>query len=196
MKHLISCDCGSFRGEIIDCTAGVSAVCYCKDCQMFAAYLGKTDDVLDPSGGTEVVGLRHSNIRFIDGVENLKNISLSNKGLLRWYTDCCKTPIGDTPRNFKISHIGLIHNCIEGASSDLEKSFGSVKLRINTNSTEKPVKTLKPSLSLVAQYLLSITKQFVSKRYKLSPFFNESGEPLLEVEVLTKEQRQKLSNAV
>jgi len=153
MKHLISCDCGSFRGEIIDCTAGVSAVCYCKDCQMFAAYLGKTDDVLDPSGGTEVVGLRHSNI-------------------------------------------GLIHNCIEGASSDLEKSFGSVKLRINTNSTEKPVKTLKPSLSLVAQYLLSITKQFVSKRYKSSPFFNESGEPLLEVEVLTKEQRQKLSNAV
>ena len=54
MKHLISCDCGIFQGEITDCTLGVRATCYCKDCQMFAAYLGKTDDVLDQVGGTEV----------------------------------------------------------------------------------------------------------------------------------------------
>ena len=196
MKHLISCDCGIFQGEITDCTLGVRATCYCKDCQMFAAYLGKTDDVLDQVGGTEVVGLRHSTIRFINGAENIKCISLGSKGLLRWYTDCCKTAIGNTPRNFKVSHIGLIHNCIRGTSSDFEKSFGSVKLRVNTESAKKPIKAKKPSLGIVFHYLLSITKEFVFSRYKLSPFFNESGEPLVEVEVLTKEHRQRLSNAV
>jgi len=196
MKHLISCDCGSFQGEVIDCTVGVRAVCYCKDCQIFAAYLGKTDTILDQVGGTEVVGLRHSNIRLIDGAENLRCISLNSKGLLRWYTNCCKTPIGNTPRNFKVSHIGLIHNCIEGTSSDLEKSFGPIKLRVNTHSAKKPVKALKASLSLVAQYLLSIAKQLLSNRYKSSPLFSESGEPLVEVRVLTKEQHKKLSNVV
>jgi len=196
MKHLISCSCGELQGEIRGPKAGVRAICYCKDCQIFAAYLDKANDVLDESGGTEVIGLRHSNILFTHGIDNLKCVSLSKNGLLRWYAGCCKTPIGNTPRNFKVSHIGLIHNCIVQQPSSSEKVFGPVQLRVNTDSAKKPVKELKPTISVISHYVFSILKERLSGRYKLSPFFKESGEPLLQVSVLTEHQHHQLVDTI
>jgi hypothetical protein len=40
-------------------------------------------------------------------------MSLSDKGMLRWYASCCNTPIGNTSRDFKVSHVGLLHNCLQ-----------------------------------------------------------------------------------
>ena len=33
--------------------------------------------------------------------------------MIRWYAGCCKTPIGNTLENHKISFVGLLHNCLE-----------------------------------------------------------------------------------
>lgn len=38
--------------------------------------------------------------------ENLACLRLTDKGLLRWYSTCCQTPIGNTSANWKISFVG------------------------------------------------------------------------------------------
>ena len=45
----VRCECGKLRGMATDLEpASVNrAVCYCDDCQSFAHFLGRADDVLD-----------------------------------------------------------------------------------------------------------------------------------------------------
>ncbi len=65
-------------------------------------------------GGTDVVATLPRHVRFTQGIEALACMSLSETGMLRWYARCCNTAIGNTPRNFKVSHVGLIHICLQG----------------------------------------------------------------------------------
>jgi hypothetical protein len=56
----------------------------------------------------------------------LRCLSLSEKGLLRWYAGCCGTALANTPRNPRIANVGLMHTCITGS---LESSFGPVRFQ-------------------------------------------------------------------
>jgi hypothetical protein len=71
-------------------------VCYCKDCQAFAHFLGKDGETLDERGGTDVTQVLPKNIAFTQGTEILACIRLTEKGLLRWYAGCCNTPVVNT----------------------------------------------------------------------------------------------------
>jgi hypothetical protein len=52
-------------------------------------------------------------------------MSLGPKGLLRWYADSCRTPIGNTPRNPKLSYVGLVHGCLVGTPAEMDAVGGS-----------------------------------------------------------------------
>lgn len=192
MKHLLSCSCGGLQGEIINREVGVRAVCYCRDCQTFATFLGQADDILDEAGGTEVIGLRPSNLRFTKGLKNLACVSLSDKGLLRWYANCCNTPIGNTPRNFKLAHIGLIHNCVDGAPANLDSAFGPVRLRVNTGAAKKPTKAYGAGVIVSLQHVASLIAERFTGRYKMTPFFDEFGTPVVVPKVRTNLEHKKL----
>jgi len=69
-------------------------VCYCRDCQAFAHFLGKVDAILDERGGSEIIQVLPRNLTFTQGIELLACMRLTEKGLLRWYAACCNTPIG------------------------------------------------------------------------------------------------------
>ena len=62
-------------------------ICYCKDCQAFARFLERPD-LLDPAGGTDIF--------------QMPPARLSDKGVLRWYTDCCRT-LSATPQRSRAS---------------------------------------------------------------------------------------------
>jgi hypothetical protein len=112
MIHRFQCQCGTLKGEITQPDKGVRAVCYCRDCQTYAELLGHPQRVLDPLGGTDVVATQARYIRLTSGTEALACLSLSPKGLLRWYAQCCSTPIANTPRNWKLPYVGLVHTCL------------------------------------------------------------------------------------
>ena len=59
-------------------------VCYCKDCQAFAHFLGKTDDILDEMGGTDIMATLPKYVTFTQGLEALACMSLTEAGMLRW----------------------------------------------------------------------------------------------------------------
>lgn len=125
-------------------------------------------------------------------------MSLSDRGLLRWYSSCCNTPIGNTPRDFKTSYVGLIHSCLAKRAPSLQDSFGPVRMVLQTKSAKGPVKSTPMSNVLT---LLRIVKSMIATRisgnYKRNPFFVEaSGIPIKQPRVLTKAERARVTSAV
>ncbi len=52
----IRCSCAALRGTALGVSAnrGNRVVCYCDDCQSFAYFLGRADQILDAHGGTDI----------------------------------------------------------------------------------------------------------------------------------------------
>ena len=61
---------------------------------MFARFLERPD-VLDPAGGTDIFQMPSGCVKLTAGMDALRCLRLSNK-VLRWYADCCRTPIANT----------------------------------------------------------------------------------------------------
>lgn len=120
MDHPLQCTCGTLKGTVSE----LRRVNRVKDCQAFAHFLGRTPDILDAKGGTDVIQTLPANVTLTAGQDVLACMRLSEKGLLRWYTKCCNTPIGNTLVDYKISFIGLIHTCVDSSNRSLDESFG------------------------------------------------------------------------
>jgi hypothetical protein len=199
MNHPMQCQCGTLRGYVSPPDMASRGVCYCKDCQAFAHFLDRPGDpVLNELGGTEIVATLPKHVHFTQGLEALVCMSLSDRGLLRWYTSCCNTPIGNTPRDFKTPYVGLIHSCLAKGAPSLDDSFGPVRMVLQTKSAKGKVKST-PISNVVT--LLKIMKSVVATRisgnYKNNPFFVEdSGTPIKQPRVLTKAERTRVTSAV
>jgi hypothetical protein len=112
----LRCRCGALRGIATDVSrdTGNRIVCYCDDCQAFAHFLDRSD-VLDEGGGTDIFQLAPSQLRITEGADKVRCMRLSSKGLFRWYTDCCRTPIGNTG-SARFPFVGVIHAFMDHAS--------------------------------------------------------------------------------
>jgi hypothetical protein len=194
MNHPLRCRCGTVSGHVAAPQRAMArAVCYCKDCQAFAHFLGRTDDVLDIHGGTEVVATHPQHVVLTQGLDALACVSLSPRGLLRWYAGCCRTPIGNTSRNPKTAYVGLVHTCLEGAGVPIERSFGPVGMRLNTASASSPVpERSRGALRSMTRIIGTLLGARINGSYKRSPFFDAaSGMPVLAPHVLTKAEREQ-----
>ena len=120
-------------------------------------------------------------------------MSLSEQGLLRWYTSCCNTPIGNTPRDFRTSYVGLIHSCLAKRAPSLQDSFGPVRMVLQTKSANGQVKaTPMSNFVTLLRIMKSVIATRISGSYKCNPFFVEdSGVPIRQPRVLTKAERAR-----
>jgi uncharacterized protein DUF6151 len=197
MDHPLQCRCGTLKGVVSHPEEALRGECYCRDCQAFARYLGKAGDVLDKKGGTDVIAIPPKYVTFTQGSEALACMSLSPKGLLRWYASCCNTAIGNTPRNFRISHVGLIHTCLQSPGKTVEGSFGPVRMRAGTKNANGPVKAMRARTVIsVLGFIGRLIRARLDGSYKITPFFDaERGTPLASPKVLTLRERERLTNA-
>jgi hypothetical protein len=97
-------------------------VCYCDDCQAYAHHLGRAD-LLDVHGGTDVVQVAPASLSFDRGDKRIVGLRLTPKGLYRWYTDCCKTPVGNT-LGPAIPFVGIVAQAFRDAANDPDDIFG------------------------------------------------------------------------
>ena len=149
-KLPLRCRCGKVRGTASEVAAasGFRFVCYCTDCQKFARFLERPD-VLDGAGGTDIFQMPIGRVKLIAGTDKIRCLRLSGK-VYRWYTDCCRTPIGNTagPR-FPV--IGLIH-CFMDHEADgrsRDELLGTKLCRIYERSATAPLlPDAPPPLSL------------------------------------------------
>ena len=187
MEWRLHCRCGKLQGTVDSTRVAACAICYCKDCQAYARFLKAQDSVLDEAGGTEVAAMLPAGVRFTAGLEHLGCLSLSPKGILRWYATCCDTPIGNTPRDAKTPYLGLIRQCLDAPAD----SLGAAPVAVNTKSALRPV----PSTPLrTALAVAKIGGMIVGARlgggYRDNPFFKDGGSaPLREPRVLSREER-------
>jgi uncharacterized protein DUF6151 len=194
--HPIRCRCGMLQGELHVTPAASHAVCYCSDCQTYAHVLGRAGDVLDSLGGTDVIATLPCNVRFTAGADKLVCLSLSPRGALRWYATCCKTPVANTPRNFRVPYAGVIRSCLEGAGSSVEQTFGPVKMRVNTASVKGRVSTMPVStLAATVKFLSWLIPARLNGGYRQTPFFDAKGNPVAPVTVISRAERDRARQA-
>lgn len=135
----LRCRCGQVQGVIGTERTYVRATCYCKDCRAFAEWLG-APGLLDQAGGVDVVAMAPSQVRITAGQGQVACMSLSERGIHRWYAACCRTPLGNMGRNPAIHYVGMSTACMEGAGSAVDAAFGPAgRCVINTESATTPV---------------------------------------------------------
>lgn len=189
----IQCECGKFRAQLEQFPHNTPGrlVCYCDDCQALLHYLNRAD-LLDAAGGTEVIPVYPSEIKILEGREVLKCVRLSPKGLYRWFTGCCNTPVASTRPGFP--WVGMVHRVYSVQDSDyLEKTLGPIKSRIMGRFAKgtPPSGTASgidfKGFVTVLPFLL---KGALMGKAKRSPFFEQDGvTPIVHPRVLSLEER-------
>lgn len=190
-SHPLRCRCGALQGHVDMHGNSNRMVCYCQDCQAFARFLGPTEGVLDAQGGCDLVQLAPHRIHIDQGAEHLAVMRLSDKGLLRWYAACCRTPVGNTMAGPGIPFTGLLVRCLDGAP--LEPAFGPVRAQANTASAlGQPKPRSFGMASSLLRILALVLGSRVMGRKQHTPFFTPSGAPVARPTVLTRAQREEL----
>jgi hypothetical protein len=191
----LRCRCGVVRGEMDTRLAYARATCYCKDCRAFARFVG-AQDVLDASGGVDIVAAAPSSVRFTSGAGHIACMSLSPKGLLRWYAACCHTPLATTPRDPKLPYAGMMTACFDAAPEMVEAELGRRdRIVLNTDSATAPVRATPLTFVTGGLRIFAGILRTRLRGDRDSPFFDTSGHPLSEPEVISREQRVELERA-
>jgi hypothetical protein len=193
----LRCACGGVRGEVTGFSPARSSrvLCYCRDCRAFARFVG-TPGVLDSAGGTEVVFVAPAQLRFTAGDDRLRCVRLSNKGMHRWYTECCRTPVANTgPR---MPFVGLIHSFVdvprEGGARD--EMLGAALCHSQPRSAAGPLPPDAPpkvNLAHVARIASVLAGWWMRGITRPSPFFDaRSKAPRAAPRVLEPSEREAL----
>jgi hypothetical protein len=191
----LRCRCGTVRGTARDVAPSKvnHCFCYCDDCQAFAHFLGRADDVLDAHGGSEITQMSQANVALTAGIDKVAAMRLTQKGLIRWYADCCRTPIGNTLGTSAMPFIGVVHAFIDAPSAALGPIRGRGWAKSAKGGRAAVPKDGLPDAVMVARVLAKLLRWRLRGDHKRSSFFDrESGKPLVEPRVLTAAEREDL----
>ena len=178
----LKCQCGEVKGSATDITpaSGTRVVCCCSDCQAFTVYLERDADTLDEFGGTEIFQMSQAQLTIQQGQDKLRSMRLTKNGMLRWYTSCCNTPIGNA-MSAKLPFVGVIHTFID--TPDRDSVLGPVRAYVQTQhatgSPDYPHHAKKFPLGITARIIRKILLWKLQGKHKPSVFFKDDGEPVV-----------------
>lgn len=182
--HQLKCKCGAVQGKVLQGAPSNRVRCYCEDCQAFGSFFGPDSQVLDAQGGTEIVQVCQSRLHFDRGLEHLASILLTDKGMIRWYAQCCHTPIGNTMSDPKMSFIGLIHSVLE--VSAIERDFGYSIALLNTKTAfGDPKPQQRGLIRSIFRFARLVLVSRILGRYKQSQMFTSEDVPISTPRTLT-----------
>jgi hypothetical protein len=195
MDHPLQCRCGTIKAVVSNAEASNRGICYCKDCQAFAHFLGRPQEILDERGGSDVVQILPKNLRFTQGIESLTCVQLAPKGLVRWYASCCSTAIGNTLATPKLSFIGLVSECLK--SKPMDESFGPIRMWVNTRSARGEPKPRQRGIGTALRWFFAnALKARFNGDYKRTPLFRADGSLIATPRVLSPEEHAHIYAAV
>ncbi len=189
----IQCDCGIFRAELQNFPKATPGrlICYCDDCQSYLHFLKRTD-LLDANGGTEIIPAYPSDIKILQGKENLKCTRLVTTGMYRFSTTCCNTPIANTDP--KRPWAGILRRVYTNKDPNkLDQSLGKVRASVMGKFGHGTLPKGTPQTFNFKGFLAVmpfILKGKILGRNKPTPFFNNETS-IVVPKVLSKEERQR-----
>lgn len=182
MEIALRCSCGEVEGiaHNISPKTGLRLICHCDDCQAFANYLERETEILDDKGGTDVFQITPSQIEITRGKDQLRCVRLGPKGLFRWYTDCCKTPVASTISP-GMPFAGIVHNFMDD-KGQRDKNLGPVRFSVMGKYAKVSDKKIHPKFPM-SIFLIILPRMILNKmrgKHKPSPFFKTDGTPVSE----------------
>jgi hypothetical protein len=185
MTHPFRCACGAVTGVLAEPARARRMICYCRDCQDYARWLGREDDLLDARGASEVVAALPRHVRFDTGVERLACVRMTPAGPLRWYAACCNTPVATTAPEAATPLITLWRPALGGAAA-MDTAFGPPRTGVFVEGARGGP---PPRRFGVAGFLLWLVGARLSARLAgeigKSPLFTAAGRPIAEPRTLT-----------
>ena len=181
-----ACNCGKLSGHVTaqGIKSGTRAECFCGDCRAAVLYLGQPDPAPD---AVDVFQTSPDSVKITQGAEHLRLMRLGPKGLLRWYAGCCKTPLANTLAKPTLPFVGLHSNRF--ANKD---ALGKIRARGFMPQAGKPPKT-KGAAGMVLGIFKRMATSRLSGQWRETPFFDaDTGQPVAEAEIPSKEERAKL----
>jgi hypothetical protein len=186
----LKCRCGAVRGyfEHRPNHAELHSICYCTDCQAMAAFLGN-GNILNDGGGTDIFQVAAARIKLTQGGETLRCARLSSHGVLRWYTDCCRTSVANVAGP-GIPLVGLIHAFFdkEAIGRPLNGVLGEPVCCLFSTSATGPLPAgipLSPPPGLIFRRIFTMLSWLSTGQAWPSPFFDRSTkQPISEPQVL------------
>lgn len=195
----LRCACGEVRGVATDVVPerGNRLVCLCDDCRAYGRWLGR-DDVLDEHGGTDIFQLTPAQVRIEQGRAYIRCVRLTARGLMRWHTACCKTPIANTVANPKIPFLGMPHRFMdhEADGRTRDEALGPVLAGVHGRFCQHEMPDwahARAPAGLIFRSLGQFVRGWWNNAHTPSPLFDaETGAPIVEPIVLSDEQRAPL----
>ena len=160
-------------------------VCYCDDCQSFAHFLERAKDTLDSHGGTEIFQMSPARLEITAGIDRLACMRLTPSGLLRWYSACCRTPIGNTLASRQVPFVGLVVACVDPTARE---ALGPIRARGHARFAKgTPVGAHRSfPVSVIARLSWISLAARLRGDHRRSPFFDAAtGAPIAPPRVLT-----------
>jgi hypothetical protein len=187
------CRCGKVRGVVTNASPRTvnRITCYCNDCQAFVHHLGRAD-LLNEKGGSDIVQVAPATFRLTAGEDRIAGVRLSPKGLYRWHTTCCNTPVGNT-LGPGVPFVGLLAPTFDVPRPDdiIGPPTGALLGKFAVG--EPPAGSTSTNLPLLLRAIARIFGWKFGGKTWPHPFFSrETREPTHPVTVLSKEQRDAL----
>jgi hypothetical protein len=189
----LRCRCGEVRGVVSNASPRTvnRVTCYCDDCQAFVHHLGRAD-MLNEKGGSDIVQVAPATLRFTAGQDRIAGVRLSPKGLYRWHTTCCNTPIGNTLGS-GVPFVGLLAPTFDVERPDDIIGAPTGALLGKFAIGEPPAGSTSTNLLLLMRVIARIFGwKFRGKTWPHPLFSRETRAPIHPVTVLSKEQRDAL----
>ncbi|WP_456655463.1 DUF6151 family protein [Bradyrhizobium sp. JR3.5] len=191
----LRCRCGEVRGVVTNAApAAVNrVVCYCDDCQAFLHRVGRAD-LLDVHGGTDIVQVAPASLSFVQGHDKIAGLRLTPKGLYRWHTTCCNSPVGNslTP---VVPFVGIVAQAFDGGAPRVDEVFGKPTGAILGKYAigEAPKGSTGFNLPLILRAIGKVLGWRLRGKAWPHPFFKrETNEPIYPLRVLSQDEREAL----
>ena len=191
----LRCRCGEVVGVVANASQRTvnRVVCYCDDCQAFAHQLGRAD-LLTAKGGSDIVQVAPASLTFVKGQDRIAGVRLTPKGLFRYHTTCCNTPVGNT-FSPAIPFVGILAQAFDTERQRADQVFGTPVGAIFGKCAigEPPAGSTGLNLPLMLRAIAKLLGWRLGGRSWPHPFFRpNTREPIFPLTVLSPERHEAL----
>lgn len=167
-----SCTCGSVQGTWSGAKSS-RIMCYCESCRAFAEDLG-AGDIIDAAGGSDLLQMPPDAFTFTQGTQHLAWSKITEKGPVRWFTTCCRTPIANT-----LGSPALPFLTLQTAYFQPPEATGPVSARVNRKGATGHIEGEMGSIwRVLGAFGARAIKARINGSYRKNPFFDASGAPI------------------
>lgn len=196
----VRCSCGTVQGVIRGLSPASSnhVLCPCNGCQAYAHFLGRADDMLDAKGYSNIFQMNPADFDITDGLDHVACMRVTPDGPLRWYTSCCKTPLGNTAPRGGVPFLGVLPICTghKGTSDKVVAMVGPVRAKVNDKARSTTGDKAR-SFFMIVRLFAKLLGWRVRGGPSWKPFFDkDTMKPIRDPLVLTDDERETLYRKV